>query len=85
MGVCLSFPMSTFKTAERMDIQMRGLIGIVPLTGLSPGIHDISVVWNPSASTEDELVDDRYTENSSTYAIPIAFAPDYELPLQGIK
>ncbi|MGK0272924.1 MAG: hypothetical protein ACI88H_003600, partial [Cocleimonas sp.] len=31
------------------------------------------------------LVDDRYTENSSTYAIPIAFAPDYELPLQGIK
>ncbi|MFT4845888.1 MAG: hypothetical protein ACI97H_001461 [Marinobacter psychrophilus] len=77
--------MSTFKTAERMDIQMRGLIGIVPLTGLSPGIHDISVVWNPSASSEDELVDDRYTESSSTYAIPIAFAPDYELPLQGIK
>jgi len=73
--------MTTFKTAERMDIQMRGLIGIIPLSGLSPGIHDISVVWNPSASSEDALVDDRYTKNSSTYTIPIAFAPEYELPL----
>ncbi|MFT4940068.1 MAG: hypothetical protein ACI88A_003119 [Paraglaciecola sp.] len=80
-----SVSMTTFKTAERMDIQMRGLIGIVPLTGLSPGIHDISVVWNPSASAEDELVDDRYTANSRTYTIPIAFAPDYELPLRNTK
>lgn len=76
-----SVSMTTFRTAERMDIQMRGLIGIVPLTGLSPGMHDISVVWNPSASSEDELVDDRYITNTATYAIPIAFTPDYELSL----
>ena len=80
-----SVSMATFKTAERMDIQMRGLIGIVPLTGLSLIIHDISVVWNPSANEEDALVDDRYTANSKTFAIPIAFAPDYELPLQDTK
>lgn len=71
--------MASFKTAERMDIQMQGLIGLVPLNGLSPGIHDIAIVWNPSASAEDELVDDRYTVNRRTYVIPIAFAPDYEL------
>ena len=74
--------MTTFIPAERMDIQMKGLIGLVPLNGLSPGIHDISVVWNPNASAEDELIDDRYTVNSRTYAIPIAFAPDYELSLK---
>ena len=73
---------NTFETAERMDINMRGLIGLVPLTGLSPGMHNINVKWNPSAREDDDLVDDRYAANSRTYRIPIAFTPDYELSLQ---
>ncbi len=75
-------PMADFEPAERMDIRMRGLIGLVPLTGLSPGLHHINVVWNPSARAEDEVIDDRYAANSRTHRIPIAFAPDYELTLQ---
>jgi hypothetical protein len=74
-------PMTTFETAERMDINMRGLIGLVPLKGLSPGLHKINVVWNPGAREEDDLVDDRYAANSRTFGIPVAFTPDYELPL----
>ena len=74
--------MEGFETAERMDIGMRGLIGLVPLAGLAPGLHTISVVWNPSATEQDASIDDRYAQINRTYAIPIAFAPGYELPLE---
>ncbi len=74
--------MTDFEAAERADIGMRGLIGIVPLTGLDPGLQRIEVVWNPGASDETALLDDRYTQASNRYVIPIAFAPDFELPLQ---
>lgn len=71
-----------FQTAERMDIGMRGLIGLVPLEGLSPGLRTIKVIWNPGASEQDTPIDDRYTQVNRTYVIPIAFAPGYELPLE---
>jgi len=73
--------MSDFDSAERADIGMRGLIGLVPLSGLQPGLRRIEVVWNPSVAEEAAPLDDRYTQISSTYVIPIAFAPDFELPL----
>jgi hypothetical protein len=60
---------------------MRGLMGVVPLTGLEPGLHRITVVWNPLASNEDAPLDDRYSDNTVTYDIPIAFAPSLEMPL----
>jgi MFS family permease len=73
--------LSGFDTAERGDLGMRGLIGLVPMTGLEPGLRKIEVVWNPSAAEDAAPVDDRYLEASVTYVIPIAFAPEYELSL----
>ena len=73
--------METFEPAERADLGMRGLIGLVPLTGLEPGLRRIEVTWNPGATLESAPLDDRYTQVSNTYVILIAFAPDFEMPL----
>lgn len=73
--------MENFSTAERADLGMRGLIGLVPLKGLEPGLHEIEVIWNPGASEEAGRIDDRYTQITQRYVIPIAFSPEYELPL----
>ncbi len=74
-------PMKTFITAERGELGMRGLMGLVPLAGLEPGLRRITVVWNPLGSNEDAPLDDRYSTNTRTYDIPIAFAPSVEMPL----
>jgi hypothetical protein len=73
--------MTTFEPAERADLGMRGLIGLVPLAGLEPGLRRIEVVWNPSAIEEAAPLDDRYAQVNNRYLIPIAFAPGFELPL----
>jgi hypothetical protein len=73
--------METFEPAERADLNMRGLIGLVPLTGLEPGLRRIEIVWNPGATGESAPLDDRYTRISDTYVILIAFAPDFEMSL----
>jgi hypothetical protein len=72
---------SSFVTAERADLAMRGLIGLVPLAGLEPGLHEIEVVWNAGATDEDAPLDDRYAQVNFTYVIPIAFSPSFEMPL----
>ena len=72
--------MTGFETAERADLGMRGLIGLVPLTGLEPGLRRIVVVWNPGGNAEAAPLDDRYTQISNTFVIPIAFAPGFEIP-----
>ncbi|MEM7612846.1 MAG: hypothetical protein AAF270_14275, partial [Pseudomonadota bacterium] len=59
-------------------INMRGLLGLVPMTGLQPGMHRIEIVWNPEANEDDVPIDDRYSAARSTYSIPIAFSPDLE-------
>lgn len=74
--------MTQFDGAERADLGMRGLIGVVPLTGLEPGLHRIVVVWNPGASEEAAPLDDRYTEVNRRYVIPIAFSPEFEATLE---
>jgi hypothetical protein len=73
--------MTGFEPAERADLEMRGLIGLVPLAGLEPGLRRIEVIWNPSATEETALLDDRYAQLNSTYVIPIAFSPNFEMPL----
>jgi len=73
--------MADFEPAERADLGMRGLIGLVPLTGLEPGLRRIEVVWNPGAAEEAAPLDDRYTQVSNRYVIPIAFLPSFEMPL----
>ena len=74
--------MVDFKAAERFDIGMRGLIGLVPMAGLAPGLRTIRVEWNPNLPDQDTLVDDRYAQINSTFDISIAFAPDYELQIE---
>lgn len=71
--------MAGFESAERSDLGMRGLIGLVPLAGLEPGLRHIEVVWNPDATETAAPLDDRYTQVNSRYVIPIAFAPGYEI------
>ena len=73
--------MANFEPAERADLGMRGLIGLVPLTGLEPGLHRIEVIWNPSPAEEAAPLDDRYTQVSNRYVIPIAFSPAFEMSL----
>ncbi len=73
--------MSGFETAERADLGMRGLIGLVPLAGLEPGLRRIEVIWNPSSAGQAAPLDDRYAQPSNTYVIPIAFSPSFEMPL----
>jgi len=61
---------------------MRGLIGLVPLTGLEPGLRRIEVIWNPSATEEAAPLDDRYAQLNNRYVIPIAFSPNVETSLK---
>lgn len=75
-------PMADFVPAERADLGMRGLVGLVPLAGLEPGLRRIEVAWNPSATEETTVLDDRYVQVTSNYIIPIAFSPDFEMPLE---
>ncbi len=74
-------PMEEFIAAERADLGMRGLVGLVPLDGLEPGLKRIQVIWNPDGEEGRAPVDDRYTRVSSTYDIPIAFSPAFERAL----
>ena len=75
-------PMTAFVPAERGDLGMRGLIGLVPLAGLDPGMHRIEVIWNPNEAGQEAAVDDRYTVSTRTYNIPVALAPAYEMSMQ---
>ena len=74
--------MAGFDSAERADLNMRGLLGVVPLTGLEPGLRRIEVVWNPAADEQDVPLDDRYTDTTFRFVIPIVFAPAVEMPLK---
>jgi MFS family permease len=76
-----SVSMANFEPAERADLGMRGLIGVVPLTGLKPGLRRIEVVWNPNAAEESAPLDDRYAQINNRYVIPIAFSPNFEMSL----
>lgn len=74
--------MANFVAAERGDLAMRGLMGLVPLAGLEPGLHEIEVTWYASAAEDAAPLDDRYQQVNFTYVIPIAFSPNFEMPLE---
>jgi len=71
-----------FIAAERFDLGMRGLLGVVPLEALTPGVQVLSVTWNPHASADDEPMDDRYSAARFEYQIPFLFNPDFERALE---
>jgi len=76
-----SVPMSSFLPAERRDLNMRGLVGLVPLSGIQPGQRNIEVIWNPGGVESLQALDDRYTELDNRFIIPIAFSPAFERAL----
>lgn len=73
--------MANFGSAERADLRMRGLIGLVPLDGIEPGLREIEVIWNPAAAENETPLDDRYLQVNTRYVIPIAFSPEFEMTL----
>jgi hypothetical protein len=58
-----------FVAMERRDLEMRGLVGYLPLTSLAPGRHDLRLVWNGSGPT-------RGADRQRSYRIPFWYAPD---------
>lgn len=70
-----------FLPAERADLAMRGLIGVLPLSALTPGLHELRVIWDPRRNGEAKPLDDRYEETRFDFRIPFVFSPDYELTL----
>lgn len=74
---------SGFIPSERWDLGLRGVLGVVPLDGLSPGLQVVSVTWNADASIEDTPMDDRYSAARFEYDIPFLFSPDFERALNG--
>jgi hypothetical protein len=67
-----------FLASERLDLRMRGVIGLVPLAGVEPGVQVLQVTWNPDAMADDIPMDDRYSQAKFEYQIPFVFAPEYE-------
>lgn len=74
-----------FIPSERFDLGLRGVLAVVPLNGLSPGLQVLSVIWNPDAAAEDVPVDDRYASARFEYHIPFLFNPDFERGLEVTK
>ncbi|QIO87460.1 hypothetical protein G9274_001145 [Stenotrophomonas rhizophila] len=62
-------PLDGFLPIERRDLEMRGLAGYLPLEGLSPGRHDLLLVWNADGGK-------RGRERRREYRIPFWYAPD---------
>ncbi|PTA73685.1 MULTISPECIES: hypothetical protein [unclassified Stenotrophomonas] len=58
-----------FMPMERRDLDMRGLVGYLPTAGLTPGRHDLSLVWNAQGGT-------RGGDRRREFRIPFWYAPD---------
>jgi len=71
-----------FLASQRLDLRMRGLLGVVPLENIAPGLQVLSVTWNPAVDAEAVPVDDRYTAARVDYQIPFLFVPDFENALE---
>lgn len=73
--------MAGFLPAERFDLGMRGLLGVVSLEGLAPGLHTLEVAWGASGLAEVNGLDDRYEFTSLSYNVPFLFTPGVERSL----
>jgi hypothetical protein len=72
-----------FLPAERADLRMMGLSGLIPLDDVAPGMHRLTVSWGSSLDPQDRPFDHRYANAQAEFAIPFLFAPGYELELDG--
>lgn len=58
-----------FVPMERRDVDMRGLVEYLPMTGLAPGRHDLNLVWNAEGAEQG-------AERRRAFRIPFWYAPD---------
>jgi hypothetical protein len=61
--------LDAFVPMERRDLEMRGLVGYLPLQGLTPGRHDLRLVWNAQSTAKGR-------ERRREFQIPFWYAPD---------
>lgn len=61
--------LDAFVPMERRDLEMRGLVGYLPLQGLPPGRHDLRLVWNAQSTAKGR-------ERRREFRIPFWYAPD---------
>lgn len=61
--------LDAFVPMERRDLEMRGLVGYLPLQGLPPGRHDLRLVWNAQSTAKGR-------ERRREFQIPFWYAPD---------
>nr|WP_276540703.1 hypothetical protein [Stenotrophomonas chelatiphaga] len=61
--------LDAFVPMERRDLEMRGLVGYLPLQGLPPGRHDLRLVWNAQSTAKGR-------ERPREFQIPFWYAPD---------
>jgi len=78
-----TLPSSSLIPAERFDLNLRGLVGVIELTGLEPGLHSLKVRWNKGGDAS--ALDDRYEIATLDFSIPFVFAPAYELGLEATE
>lgn len=58
-----------FVPMERRDLDMRGVVGYLPMTGLAAGRHDLRLVWNADGGQ-------RGPGRRREYSIPFWYAPE---------
>jgi hypothetical protein len=75
-------PLQDFLASERLDLGLRGLTGFISTAGLRPGLHTLTVTWNPEAEERDAAPHDRPTDARVRFNIPFLFAPGFELGLE---
>ncbi|WP_313435493.1 hypothetical protein [Stenotrophomonas sp.] len=61
--------LGSFVPMERRDLDMRGVVGYLPMSGLAPGRHDLHLVWNADGPK-------RGGARRREYFIPFWYAPD---------
>ncbi len=62
-------PLDGFVVAQRNDLGLRGLWGMVDLRGVGPGLHRLEVIWRP-APEQDPPVDD-FMPGRNRHVIPV--------------
>lgn len=58
-----------FVPMERRDLDMRGLVGYLPMADLKPGRHDLRLIWNADGG-------ERGPSRRREYSIPFWYAPE---------
>lgn len=61
-------PLDDFIPIERRDLELRGLVGYIPIADLVPGRHDLEVEWNAGGGEDS-------ASPARKYRIPFWFTP----------